>query len=254
MILECSTEQSLSTLIEFCFARRRERERAVTMVVPGCIVRKTPLGARQVVHVFFRLVFLSFFNHNTIQHVGVSQTRLLPSIYPSSPSPVHYHPSLRPSSTICRQARTMKTFTPEPRLKILNERLSTNTAEPSTLGKPFIKFTCKETWINNNLCVKFQGAGTSMARRIKDESRPLRNSREQKNICVKYKSKQSKTGTEERFYPDLVVMTQTPASSHHESGLTTASSIVTPEDIIIPGQRYYCKSIGITAKVHISEG
>jgi hypothetical protein len=88
----------------------------------------------------------------------------------------------------------MKNFTPEPRLKILNERLSTNTAGPNTLGKPFIKFTCKKIWINNDLCIKFQGAGTSKARKIKDVSKPPRNTRPQRNIRVKYKSKQTWTG------------------------------------------------------------
>jgi hypothetical protein len=150
----------------------------------------------------------------------------------------------------------MKNFTPEPRLKVLNERLSTNTAERNTLGKPFIKFTCKETWINNDLCVKFQGTGTSAKTNWgKDSSKPPRNTRQQRNICIMFRGKQGKAGAEKGFYPDLVVMTQTPpASSHHESGLTTASSIVTPEDIIITGQRCYCESIGISAKVHSSGG
>jgi hypothetical protein len=205
--------------------------------------------------VFFssRLLLVSQIQHNTTQHVGVSYTRLLP---PSSSSPIHHHPSLHPSSdvrqqsTIIRQPSTiMKTLIQEPRLKILNERLSTNTAGPSTLGKPFIKFTCKETWINNDLCVKVQSAGTSAKiNRGKDSSKALRNTRPQRNICLKYRSKQNKTGKEQEFYPDVVVMGSTPPASslqsNHDSGLASGCISVTTHP------RPYCKFAGTSTDDH----
>jgi hypothetical protein len=40
MVLEYSTEQLLSTLIEVCFARRRGWERVVTVVAPDCSDRQ----------------------------------------------------------------------------------------------------------------------------------------------------------------------------------------------------------------------
>jgi hypothetical protein len=147
----------------------------------------------------------------------------------------------------------MKNFTPEPRLKILNERLSTNTAGPNTLGKPFIKFTCKETWINNDLCVKFQGAGTSAkTNRGKDASKPPRNTRPQRNICMKYRSKQNKTGKEQVFYPDVVVMGPTSPvpslQSNRDSGLASGCISVTTYP------RPYCKFAGTSTDDHSFDG
>jgi hypothetical protein len=147
----------------------------------------------------------------------------------------------------------MKNFTPEPRLKILNERLSTNTAGPNTLGKPFIKFTCKENWINNDLCVKFKGVGTSAkTNRGKDASKPSHNTRQQRNIRVKYKSKQNKTGQEQEFYPDLVVMGSTPPASrlqsNHNSGLASGCIAVTTHP------RPYCKFAGTLTDDHSFDG
>jgi hypothetical protein len=225
------------------------------MVAPDCSDRENSARGSISCSYGFRLVFFSFPRYNTIQHVGVSQTRLLPSIliiaYPSSSIP----PYLHPSSTICRQARTMKNFTPESRLKILNERLSTNTAKPSTLGKPFIKFTCKETWINNDLCIKFQGAGTSAkTNRGKDSSKALRNTRPQNNICIKFRGKQGNTSIEQEFYPDVVVMGSTTSASKLECEIATASTSATPNKLINTGQRCYCKSIGVSAKAHSPEG
>jgi hypothetical protein len=149
----------------------------------------------------------------------------------------------------------MKTLIQEPRLKILNERLSTNTAGPNTLGKPFIKFTCKETWINNDLCVKFQGAETSAKiNRGKDSSKPPRNTRPQKNICIKFRGKQGNTSIEQEFYPDVVVMGSTTSASKLECEIVTASTSATPNKLINTGQRCYCKSIGVSAKAHSPEG
>jgi hypothetical protein len=47
---------------------------------PIAATDKIPLGARQVVYESLHLVFLSFSNHNTIQHVGAPQTRRSPFI------------------------------------------------------------------------------------------------------------------------------------------------------------------------------
>jgi hypothetical protein len=154
-----------------------------------------------------------------------------------------------PSSNINHRSRTMKSFPQEPRLKVLNERLSASTTGPNIPRTSPINFICQSITIYGDLSVKFRLPGSSKdANKGTDDSKPLRTTRPQKSICIKSWSK-GKTGSGKEFYPDVVTVDKSsPASSSHETTLTTSSGSATPDGIIIADQRPYYNSAGISAK------
>jgi hypothetical protein len=146
----------------------------------------------------------------------------------------------------------MKSFRQEPRLKVLNERLSASTTGSTTPRKPVINFICQSITIYGDLSIKFRFPGSSKdANKGTDEAKPPHTTRPQKSICIKSWSKR-KVDSEQDFYPDMIkVDKSSPAVPGRESA---ASGFPTPDDDITTGQRPYCNSPRVSAKASGSGG
>jgi hypothetical protein len=147
----------------------------------------------------------------------------------------------------------MKSFPQEPRLEVLNERLSASTTGSNTPREPAINFICQSITIYGDLCIKFRFPGSSKdAKKGTDEAKFPRTTRPQRSICVKSWSK-GKTG--KAFYPDMIKVDKSFSTvSDREPTLVNASTSATPDGIAITDQRPYCNSPRVSAKVDGSGG
>jgi hypothetical protein len=99
----------------------------------------------------------------------------------------------------------MKAFATEPRLQILNERLTARITRDDRLGKPMINFVNQDTIDYGDISIKIKPPVISpKIMKAKNEVTPPRRTRMQRSIRVVIRSKSGKTGMQREFYPDIV--------------------------------------------------